>query len=571
MSIIKLQKANCKNCYKCVKVCPVKSIKVENEQAQIIAEDCILCGRCLSECPQNAKTVASDLEKVKGYIVAGERVILSLAPSFLGAFQSETPAHLAGAIKRLGFFGVSETSEGAAYVTAEYHTLLKSGKMRNIITTCCPSVNRMLELYYPQLLTYMAPVVSPMIAHARLLKQSFGRNVRVVFAGPCIAKKDEAADIRHNTDIDAVLTFDDLARWMESEEITPQTSEPASFLNGSSKILRMYPVSDGILHSLHAAGGTEDWRLLSVSGTDECKELFDSLQKGELKKCFIEINACPGGCVNGPAMPKEAAGRFASRVRVEEYAKSDADSYPPLPVKIPLSIRFFDRSSKEPLPDEATIRGILMKIGKLTPEQELNCGSCGYSSCREKAIAVYQNRAQLTMCMPYMKERAESLSNYVLSETPNVTILVDSEMNIIEFNAAAERCFHISRYEALQKGLFELINTTDFQTVFETKQSADEKKVHFREYGTTMLQSIVYIAEENIAMGIFRDVTREEKDAESRYKLRLETMEMAQKVIDKQMVAAQQIASLLGETTAETKVTLTKLKDMFVQDSEADL
>ena len=231
-------------------------------------------------------------------------------------------------------------------------------------------------------------------------------------------------------------------------------------------------------------------------------------------------------------------------------------------------MKFFDRSERLPVPDEATIRSILAKIGKVTPEQELNCGSCGYASCREKAIAVYQYRAELTMCMPYMKERAESLSNYVLSETPNATIMVDSDMNIIEFNAAAESCFKISRREALERCLYELIDVSDFQFVFDSKQSITNKKVHYREYNITTMQTLIYIDKENIVMGIFRDVTKEEKEEENKYNLRVETMEMAQKVIDKQMIAAQQIASLLGETTAETKVTLTKLKNMIVFDGD---
>ena len=220
------------------------------------------------------------------------------------------------------------------------------------------------------------------------------------------------------------------------------------------------------------------------------------------------------------------------------------------------------------LPDEDTIRSILAKIGKESPEQELNCGACGYNSCREKAIAVYLNKAELTMCVPYMKERAESLSNYVLSETPNITIMVDDEMNIIEFNKAAEECFKISRREALEKGLFELIDSSDFQFVLETKQPITNKKVHYKEYGITTEQSIIYIDKQNIVMGIFKDITKEEREQENLYDLRVETMEMAQKVIDKQMVAAQQIASLLGETTAETKVTLTKLKNMIVFDGD---
>ena len=325
MSIIGLKKANCKNCYKCVKVCPVKSIKVENQQAKIIDNSCILCGKCLSECPQNAKTLSSDLDKVKGFLAAGESVVLSLAPSYVGCFDFEMPGQLVSALKKLGFKNVSETSEGAAYVTDEYYALIQKNRMNNIITTCCPSVNHLIEYYYPDLVDCMAPVVSPMIAHARLLKQNIGKNIRVVFAGPCIAKKREAADIRHNADVDAVLTFDDLVKWLAEEKITVDGCEEEAFLNASSKILRMYPVTDGILESLKARGNTENYHFVSVDGVEECKELLEAMRHGEVNHCFIEVNACKGGCVNGPAKAKEASARFSSKIKKEKYARRDAD------------------------------------------------------------------------------------------------------------------------------------------------------------------------------------------------------------------------------------------------------
>ena len=568
MSVIGLKKANCKNCYKCLKVCPVKSIRVVNEQAQIIDDDCLLCGTCLANCPQNAKTLTSSLDQVKEMLASGEKVAVSLAPSFLGSFSLEKPGQMAAALKKLGFCAVSETAQGAAYVTAQYHDLMVENKMKNIITTCCPSINRLIELYHPEVVEYMAPVVSPMIASARLIKQALGKGVKVVFVGPCIAKIDEAADIRHDTDVDAVLTFEDIEQWFREEGIVPGQCEDASFLNASSKILRMYPVTSGILESLKARGDCNNYRMITVDGIQECIALFSSMAKGELDHCVVEVNACKGGCVNGPAKTKGEETRFRAALDVENYAREDAGDYPAVDEEIPMGKRFFDRSRHEKLPDEDTIRSILAKIGKESPEQELNCGACGYNSCREKAIAVYLNKAELTMCVPYMKERAESLSNYVLSETPNITIMVDDEMNIIEFNKAAEECFKISRREALEKGLFELIDSSDFQFVLETKQPITNKKVHYKEYGITTEQSIIYIDKQNIVMGIFKDITKEEREQENLYDLRVETMEMAQKVIDKQMVAAQQIASLLGETTAETKVTLTKLKNMIVFDGD---
>jgi len=570
MSIISFKAANCKNCYKCVKVCPVKAIKFANAQAHIIDQECILCGTCLAQCPQNAKTLTSEVSRVKEFIQKGERVILSIAPSYYGSFDFDDVKKFAGAVKALGFYGIAETSMGAAYVTAEYHKLMQENKMKNIVTTCCPSANRLAELYYPSLVDQLAPVVSPMIAHARLLKQSYGYDTRVIFVGPCIAKIDEASNIHRNNEVDAVLTFEDLQGWFQEEKIIINDAVSASFLNSSSKILRMYPVTNGILESLRSRGEIGDWKLFSVSGSAECIDLYRAMERGELNHCFIEINMCKDGCVNGPVSIKDAVSRFSSSLKIKKYAVDDCAEYPELPEQISMVMQFADHSIKEEIPDEETIRSILLKIGKESPDQELNCGSCGYPTCHDKAIAVYQNKAELTMCLPYMRERAESLSNYVLTETPNITIMVDQDLNIIEFNKAAEKAFKISRCEAMQKCIYEVIDSSDFQFVLDSKRSISDKKVTYSAYGITTMQSIVYIAKENIAMGIFKDITKEEAALENKYKLRNETVEMAQKVIDKQMIAAQKIASLLGETTAETKVTLTKLKNLIVFDGEED-
>lgn len=566
MSIINSQKANCKNCYKCVRVCPVKSIKVENHQAKIIEHDCIFCGICVLECPQGAKVVPSELEKVKSLLNGEDPVILSLAPSYYGAFDVSDTKKFVGWLKALGFFGVAETSAAAAYVTAEYYELMKKNEQKNIITTSCPSANRLIETYYPSLVDQMAPVVSPMIAHGRLLKQAYP-HAKVVFAGPCIAKKEEAQDIRHSSEIDAVLTFEELDAWINACGYVVEKAPPATFLNPSSKILRMYPVAEGILESIRSRAGGDmgDWKLLSVSGKENCQLLCKSLERGELNHCVIELNVCEDGCINGPKTVGDPASRFVKKGQIRSYAAEDCDVFPPLVEDISLGKLFMDCSSKEDLPDEETIRRLLAKIGKDTPEKELNCGSCGYPTCRDKVIAVYQNKAEWNMCVPYMRERAESLSNYVMAQSPEIIVIVNDEMEILEFNAAAERAFRMSRNEAVQKNLYEIFDSTDFQIVFDEKQSIQNKTVEYPEYGITTQQNIVYVPKENVVIGMFRDVTKEVEEEERKFKLRVESMEMAQKVIDKQMVAAQQIAFLLGETTAETKVTLTQLKDMMVK------
>ena len=220
MKVIDFKTASCKHCYKCVRSCSVKAIRVTNAQAQIMNDYCILCGHCLEVCPQNAKTFASDLDVVRGYLKRGERVVVSIAPAYLGILKYSQPGQVVDALKRLGFYEVRETAEGAAYVTEAYSRLISEGKMKNIITTCCPSVNDLVEKYYPDLTPFMAPVVSPMIAHGMLIKNLYGRSTKVVFLGPCIAKKEEAeGDVRTRGYVDAVITFEELEQWLESENI----------------------------------------------------------------------------------------------------------------------------------------------------------------------------------------------------------------------------------------------------------------------------------------------------------------------------------------------------------------
>lgn len=568
MSIIGLKKSNCRHCYKCVKVCPVKSVKIEDEQAKIIERDCILCGSCLSACPQNAKTLFSDVERVQSFIQAGERVVVSLAPSFPGSFRLKQREQLAAAIKRLGFFGCGETSDGAAYVTAEYDRLLAQGDGRAMITTCCPAVNDLVEKYYPDLVGHMAPVITPMIAHGKLLKERFGRDTRVVFVGPCIAKKGEMADIRHDSQVDAVLTFGDLDEWFRREGIVPAELEPEPFLNLDTQILRLYPVAGGILETLRVRGANPSVEYLAVDGVERCKEMLETIRAGGMEGCFIEMNACSGGCVNGPVRVREAHSSFAAEVDIRRDGRAHR-GYPETPIPIEMHKTFMDRSAKADLPSPEVVKDLLHRIGKDSPEQELNCGACGYASCRDKVIAVYQGKAELNMCVPYMRERAESLANYVLAETPNATVIVDNDLNIVEYNASAEKLFGKPRHEVLGHGLYELIDVSDFLDVLEHKRSIANKKVAYGEYGITTEQNIVYIDNNAMAMGIFKDITQEEKAKAEKHQLRMETVDMAQKVIDKQMIAAQQIASLLGETTAETKVTLSKLKQLMIRGDDA--
>ena len=563
MGIIDFKATKCKHCYKCVRNCEVKAIMIKDELAQIMPEKCILCGNCMQICPQSAKTLVSDLNMVRHWIGEGQPVVVSVAPSYMGLLTYNHIGQVHAALRKLGFAGVRETSEGAAFVTAEYAGLLAAGQMENIITTCCSSVNDLIEIYYPELVPFMAPVVSPMIAHGKLLKKEYGYHTKVVFLGPCIAKKQESRDLRNEGYIDAVLNFNDLEQWLCEAGIVIGECEDLPFEQLEPGVNRLYPVTNGVVNSVLATKGHIDsYRKFYVHGAKNCIDLCMSMKRGEISGCFIEMNMCSGGCIKGPTVREESISRFKVKLDMEETIErkpADAEQLRERMAGINVRKIFFDRSPEEELPGEEQIQEILKKTGKNQPEDELNCGACGYATCREKAVAVFQKKAELGMCIPFMHEKAESFANLVLETSPNIVLIVDENLKLMEYSQAAARYFGKSRSEALQMYLYEFIDPADFEWVFETHQNIRGKRVEYPEYHLCTMQNIVYIEQENAVLATFIDITKEVEQVKLEYERKLDTIELAQKVINKQMMVAQEIAGLLGETTAETKTTLTKL------------
>ena len=571
MKVIDFHDANCKHCYKCVRNCRVKAISVKNEQAHIVRESCIHCGLCLEVCPQNAKTFASDIDRIKRFLRTGTHTVISLAPSFIGVLPFEKPGQIVDALLKLGFSEVRETAEGAVLVTKEYQKLLEEGEMENIITTCCPSMNDLIEKYHPSLTKYMAPVVSPMIAHGRMIKKIHGEDTKVVFMGPCIAKKEEAiGDQRVAGAIDAILTFEEFLDWIKDEGIDIFKCEDKPVANPAVNVNRAYPVSGGVIRSIMAEELEETYHKLYVDGIDACMELLESMENGELDHCFVEVNICDGGCIKGPASKNWKSSFTRAKIRVEEQVKHVPAEKPVITDGIVMKKKFGDRSKKQNLPSEAEIKDILRRIGKTKKEDELNCGACGYSSCRAKAIAVYQGKAEVGMCLPYAVAKAESMSNVVIDETPNLVLIVNRELRICECNKLAQKFLGVNHKEALESYIFEYIETQDIEEVLDTKEAIINRKIDHPQINLKAEQSIVYIEDLDSVLIIYQDISKQELAKEKRLNLKMETVEMAQRVIDKQMMVAQQIAGLLGETTAETKVTLTKLRDSILFDDEED-
>ena len=273
MGLLNFDKANCQHCYKCLRVCPVKAIKFKNDQASIIEERCIACGHCFIECPQNARKVQTDLPSIKTAIKEGRQVIASVAPSYFGAFDLERGEQIVTALKKLGFIYVEETAIGADIVSSLYEAELKSGKHKNIITTACPSANFLIEKYYPSLTKYMLPIVSPMLAHGKVLKHTYGMDSYVVFIGPCIAKKVEADEPQHDDVIDAVLTFEELDEWFLEERISLSKTKVTPFDQRSTERGRAYPLEGGVLKSFIKDKKSIRYDVINVDGVEDCIEI----------------------------------------------------------------------------------------------------------------------------------------------------------------------------------------------------------------------------------------------------------------------------------------------------------
>lgn len=566
MSIIQFKEANCKNCYKCIRSCPVKAIAFVNDQARIVDEDCMLCGNCLTACPQNAKIVKSDIDVVKGFINKKEKVYVSLAPSFISAFDNVDERWLYAALKKLGFTYVEETATGAAKVSEEYDILINEKKMKNIITTACPSIALLVQKYYPELVDQLAPVVSPMIAHGKMLRATYGSRIRVVFIGPCISKKDECNDLQNSGIIDAAITFEELDKWLTDEGITGM--ELAEEIKGEKELKsRIYPVPGGIIKTLK--NKNKNYQSISIDGVERCMKILDSLKNGELKNYFIEMNSCSGGCIGGPCMKHINGGFLEARSRLINYFRRGLKKEQMLKtcdVKVDLEKRFFNLSKENVIPPESAIQDILNSIGKFTPSKELNCGACGYSNCRDKAVAVYNNRAQLHMCLPFMRERAESMSNLIINTTPNAIFALNSKLCIQEANYAAQKTFGLNEAGLVGQSIFDVLPSADFQIVIDSGEDIYDKKYYYEKYDITVKQSIIYVPEQNIVVVVIKDITEEENQMRKLHHIREENVELAQNVIEKQMRVAQEIASLLGETTAETKMALTKLKKSIMSE-----
>ncbi len=552
-----LKKSNCKNCYKCIRHCPVKSIRFSGNQAHIIGDECILCGQCFVVCPQNAKEIVNDTEKVRVLLQSGEKVVVSLAPSFIANYDGVGIDAMRQALKALGFYDVEETAIGATIVKKEYERILSEGVSDIVISSCCHSVNLLIQKYFPRELPYLADVLSPMQAHCIDIKKRYP-GAKTVFIGPCVAKKDEVQ--RYEGIVDAALTYEELTEWLKEKGITLRSEMD----NTEESRARFFPTAGGILKTM-----TQDapgYTYLAIDGTENCIAALRDIESGKIHRCFIEMSACTGSCIGGPVMEKYHRSPVKDYMAVSGYAgKKDFRIADQDPLALKKQFGVLDKSSR--VPSESEISDVLRQMGKTRPEDELNCGSCGYDTCREKAVAILQGKAEISMCLPYLKEKAESFSDNIVNNTPNGLMVLNDKLEVQQINAAARKIMNIrSASDVLGEPVIRILDPSVFAKVLESRRSVRDMRVYLAEYKKYIEQTVIYDQDYHLLICIMRDVTDEENEKKKKESISRQTIEIADNVVDKQMRIVQEIASLLGETAAETKIALTKLKESITDE-----
>ena len=552
-----LKKSNCKNCYKCIRNCPVKSIRFSGNQAHIIGNECILCGHCFVVCPQNAKEIVDETEKVKVLIQSGAPVIASLAPSFIANYDGVGIESMREGLQKLGFTDAEETALGATQVKREYDRMLKEEDRDILISSCCHSINLLIQKYFPRELEYLADVLSPMQAHCADIKKRMPE-AKTVFIGPCVAKKDEAA--YYGDTVDAVLTFEELTNWLKAEgiELKPEVNpDPRSRA-------RFFPTVGGVLKTM--ACDAPQYTYMAVDGVENCIAALRDIENGKIHHCFIEMSACTGGCIGGPVMEKYHRSPVRDYLAVASFA-GEKDFDVDQPENRDMRKHFEPIDQRAAVPSEDEIRDILRQMGKFKPSQELNCGSCGYNSCREKAVAIYQGKAEISMCLPYLMDKAENMTDAISRNSPNGILMLNDRLEVHQINPMMLQFLNLRDAGAiLGDQVVRILDPTPFLKVQQSKRGIYNERIYLAEYNRYVEQTIVPAEEGRMLLCIMRDVTAEEEARREKEEISRQTVEVADKVVDKQMRIVQEIASLLGETAAETKIALSKLKESIANE-----
>ena len=551
-SILRLNKSSCKNCHKCIRYCPVKAIRFSAGQAHVVENECVLCGRCFSVCPQNAKQISSDLEKAHVMVMSGP-VYASVAPSFAAAFPGIGIDALEDALKQLGFAGAEETAIGATIVKREYERILREETPNVLLSSCCTSVNLLIRKHYPDVLFALAPVMSPLQAHCADIKRRHP-DAQTIFIGPCIAKKQEAAE---GDLIGAVLSFEELRDWLKEKNI-PLTPRPDQRPGGKTRI---FPTTGGVLASMDKIPG---YTYLAVDGMPNCMATLQEIRTGQLHHCFIELSACQGSCANGPLMRAPATPATNTLEVLRYTCEGDFPVEQPPAKESKLRLQPIEHTAA--VPADWEIEEMLVKMRKTTPESQLNCGTCGYNTCRDKAVAIIQGKAELSMCLPYMMSKAEGLSDTVLANSPNGILVLNDALEVQKINPEARRLLQVpNEMDILGDNVGHLMDPAIFDAARQAGKPIETAHIPL-DFGCYVDRNILYNSEDHLFICTMRDVSKEVKRQSKKMETRMQAVNIADDVAKKQLKIVQEIASLLGETAADTLIAVEHLKETISDD-----
>ncbi|AEJ61539.1 Fe-S cluster domain protein [Spirochaeta thermophila DSM 6578] len=557
--------SDCFDCYKCIRECPVKAIRISSGRAEVVEELCLYCGHCVEVCPSGAKRVRSDVDRAKTILSLRSKVVLSLAPSFPAFFRDTSPQELIAACRKLGFHAVSETAVGADIVSEKIREMLSGhegqGEGRLLISSACPVIVEYISRYRPDLLPCVIPVGSPMRAHAEYLKSVFGHETAVVFAGPCIAKKREAE--QSGGVVDLALTFSELAAWMEEAGVYPSDlrTDGGDFYPSRSSYGALYPVQGGAIRTLERMGTPGSWIFESFSGITQIARALDGLDIDSLDvPLFLELLACEGGCINGPAFGSRR-GSLDRHLKVLSYAEGASREW--VRCALPLEVEVHGDPYREtPISDEE-IREALRSVGKYSPEDELNCSGCGYDTCRAFAEAMVRGRAERTMCVSYMRKLAQKKANALLKTMPSAAVVVDQDLKVVECNSNFAHLWgaEIEGMYGVRPGLegADLRKIVPFWKVFQLvldDQGPELVEEDFR-VGKRIIHGSIFVIERGaVAGGLFQDITVP-------WIQRDRIVQQARKVMKDHLRTVQKVAYLLGENAAEMEATLSSIVESF--------
>ena len=554
----------CQDCYKCVRHCPVKAIRIVGGKASVIPEACVACGECVKVCPAHAKKIRNDLARLRQLLDSSTRVYASVAPSFAAYFKGVTIGQLAAALKEIGFAGVSETAHGAEAVSAHVSKLLEEcPETPFMVSSACPAAVDMIRKYLPNWAKFISPLPSPVRAHCKLLKEKYGNDIKVVFFGPCAAKKNESD--ANPDQLALALVFPVLRQLLEEKGVLPEfVQQEAELELGPAEEGRFYSVEGGMNDTIR--DGSDKVRFVSVSGLDNLRRLLSGVPPTEKRgrTVFLEALACPGGCVNGPAMNAGAS----------LDALFDTDAISPMRTSVgrcfshcgganyaPAAVKALDA-------DETMISAALARVGKYSKADELNCGACGYSSCRDFARALLEGKAEEAMCHNFLRQSFQRTSNALIKYIPAAVVIVDENRGITECN----------RNFADLVGAGEIFETlgnlngipvddylADFGDLFTGALAHGSEIEKFNQHlGERIVNiSVFSIAKGKFAGAVIQDVTKNEFHRE-------QIAARAREVIRKNVITVQQVARLFGEHIAETEIMLNEIAGTYTAQTQAE-